>query len=267
MNVRTPLAAALLASVFFLAGPAQADDRAAAAKGLEIAKAAKAREDGFGSYRSNAKMTLRDKSGTANQRDFISLALEVPGDGDKTSIEFQTPLDVRGMTVLTHAHSGKDDDQWLYLPAASRTRRITSGSRTGSFAGSEFSYEDLVGELVEKNTYLWLRDEPCPGAKDRTCFVNEQHPTDPDSGYSKKIAWIDTQDYRAYQVEYYDRSGGHIKTLTSSDFKLFNNKYWRPMRMVMTNHITGKSTEMQWSSYDFNVRLTPEQMAPFSLGQ
>ena len=258
------LATAAFAAVIALAPAAQAGD---AAKGLEIARAAKARDDGFGSYRSQAQMILRDKTGTANVRDFIALALEMKGDGDRTSIEFLTPLDVHGMTVLTHAHSDHDDDQWLYLPAAARTRRIASGSRSGSFAGSEFSYEDLVGHVVDKNTYEYLRDEPCPGAADRTCFVNEQHPKDPDSGYSKMVAWIDTQDYRGYQVEYYDRSGAKMKTLISSDFKLFDNKYWRPMKMVMTNHQTGKSTEMRWTDYDFKAKLTPEQMAPFSLGQ
>lgn len=263
MNASWRFGAALLASLL-CSGAAYADDDAKA-KGAEIARAADARDRGFGSYRSQAKMILRDRSGTANVRDFTALALEVANDGAKTSIEFQTPLDVRGMTVLTHAHRDKDDDQWLYLPAASRTRRITSGSRSGSFAGSEFSYEDLVGGLVEKYSYVWLRDEPCPGATDRTCHVNEQHPKDSESGYSHMIAWLDAQDYRAYQVEYYDRSGAHIKTLTSSEFKLLENKYWRPMRMVMTNHITGKSTEMQWASYDFSVHLTPEQMAPFSL--
>lgn len=238
-----------------------------AQKGLEIALAAKARDGGFGSYRSTAQMILRDKTGTANTRDFIALSLEVKGDGDRTSIEFETPLDVHGMTVLTHAHRSQDDDQWLYLPAASRTRRIASGSRSGSFAGSEFSYEDLVGHVVEKNEYAWLRDEPCPGATDRTCHVNEERPKDPESGYSRMVAWIDTQDYRGYQVEYYDRSGAHMKTLTSSEFKLFENRFWRPMKMVMTNHLTGKSTEMRWSSYDFKANLTAEQMAPFSLGQ
>jgi outer membrane lipoprotein-sorting protein len=266
MNVSTRLAATLLAAALCCADAANAET-SAAAKGLEIATAAKAREQGLGSYRSDAKMTLRDRTGTANVRDFIALGLQVPGDGDQTSIEFVTPLDVRGMTVLTHAHSGKDDDQWLYLPAASRTRRITSGSRTGSFAGSEFSYEDLVGELVEKNTYIWLRDEACPGAPDRSCHVNEQRPKDPDSGYSRKVVWMDTADYRAYQIEYYDRTGALLKTLKSSEFKLFDTKYWRPMKMLMTNHITGKSTEMKWTSYNFNVRLTPDQMAPFSLGK
>lgn len=254
------IAAALVA----FAPMAQAGD---AAKGLQIAQAADARDKGFGAYSGVAKMILRDKTGTENIRDFITHALEMTGDGDRTSIEFQTPLDVKGMTVLTHAHQAADDDQWLYLPAASRTRRITSGSRTGSFAGSEFSYEDLAGHIVEKYDYSWQRDEACPGQADRTCHVNEQIPKDADSGYSKMVAWVDTQDYRVYQVEYYDRGGQHTKTLVSSAFQLFENKYWRPMKMVMSNHVTGKSTVMQWASYDFKVKLEKNDMESFSLGR
>lgn len=237
-----------------------------ASRGLEIARATKDRDAGFASYIAVAKMVLRDRSGTENVRDFIAKALEMKADGDRTSIEFQTPLDVKGMTVLTHAHREADDDQWLYMSANSRTRRITSSSRSGSFAGSEFSYEDLAGHVIEKNTYVYLRDEACPSAPERTCHVNEQHPKDPDSGYSKMVAWIDAQDYRAYQVRYYDRAELNSKTLVSSEFKLFEERFWRPMRMVMTNHRTGKSTEMKWASYDFKANLSASDMESFSLG-
>jgi outer membrane lipoprotein-sorting protein len=245
------LAIAIACVATLAAASATTTFAADATRGLAIAKAAKDRDNGFASYIAVAKMILRDKSGTENMRDFTAKALEMEGDGDRTSIEFQSPLDVKGMTVLTHAHRLQDDDQWLYMSANARTRRITSSSKSGSFAGSEFSYEDLAGYVVEKYEYSYLRDEPCPGAPDRTCHVNEQKPKDPDSGYSKMVAWLDTQDYRGYKVDYYDRSGLNSKTLVSSDFQLFENRFWRPMKMVMSNHRTGKSTEMKWASYNF----------------
>lgn len=256
----------LLAAAAVLAVAAAAD-AADAQKGFEIAKAATDRNEGFGSYTAKSKMILRDRSGTENVRDFTAKALEMPNDGDRTTIAFDTPLDIRGMTVLTHAHPDRDDDQWLYLPANARTRRITSSSRAGSFAGSEFSYEDLVGHSLDKYTYSFLRDEPCPGATERTCHVNEQKPKDPESGYSKMIAWLDTQDYRSWQVEYYDRGEALLKTLVSSDYKLYEEKFWRPMKMEMTNHRTGKSTEMRWSSYDFKTAIDKNTMEPFALGR
>lgn len=255
--------ALLLFSFAICSLPAVAQD---AAKGLAIARAAKDRDKGVTSYMAKAKMILRDKSGTENVRDFVAKALQIEGDGDRTSIAFATPLDIKGMTLLTHAHSARDDDQWLYLPASSRTRRIASSSRSGSFAGSEFSYEDLVGHSIEKNDYVYLRDEPCPGATTRTCHVNEQRPKDPESGYKRMVAWLDNEDYRGYKVDYFDRGNALLKTLESSDFRLHEGKYWRPMKMVMTNHRTGKSTIMQWASYDFVIKLTKNDMEAYSLG-
>lgn len=263
MTMRFALCLLTLVIFATASGVATAQD---AAKGLAIARAAKDRDKGFTSYAARAKMILRDRAGTENVRDFIAKALQMPGDGDRTSIAFATPLDIKGMTLLTHAHADRDDDQWLYLPASSRTRRIASSSRSGSFAGSEFSYEDLVGHTIEKNDYLYLRDEACPGAPTRKCYVNEQRPKDPESGYKRMVAWVDTEDYRSYKVEYYDRSNALLKTLETSEFKLYETKYWRPMKMVMTNHRTGKSTVMLWASYDFNAKLTKNDMESFTLG-
>jgi outer membrane lipoprotein-sorting protein len=257
----------LLATAAILAIASQAEAAGDPQKGLEIAKAADAKNEGFSSYNARAKMVLRDRSGSQNVRDFVAKALEVKGEGDRTTIAFETPLDVRGMTVLTHTHTDREDDQWLYLPASARTRRIASGSRTGSFAGSEFSYEDLVGHSLEKYDYAYLRHEPCPGATERTCLVNEQKPKDLESGYARMVAWLDTEAYRSYQVEYYDRGDALLKTLVSSDFKLYEDKYWRPMKMVMTNHRTGKSTEMLWASYDFAAKIDKNDMEPFALGR
>jgi outer membrane lipoprotein-sorting protein len=257
----------LIAGALALSLSAQSAWAGDAARGLQIARAAKDRDNGFASYIAIAKMILRDRSGTENVRDFTAKALEMEGDGDRTSIEFQSPLDVKGMTVLTHAHRAQDDDQWLYMSANARTRRITSSSKAGSFAGSEFSYEDLAGYVVEKYDYSFLRDEPCPSAPERTCHVNEQTPKDPDSGYSRMVAWLDTQDYRGYKVEYYDRAGLNSKTLISSDFQLFDGRFWRPMKMVMSNHRTGKSTEMKWASYNFKAKLDKNGMEPFALGR
>lgn len=257
----------LLATAAFAALSVQAEAAGDAQKGLEIARAADARNQGFSSYTAKAKMILRDRSGSENVRDFAAKALELKGEGERTAIAFETPLDVRGMTVLTHTHNDRDDDQWLYLPASARTRRITSASRTGSFAGSEFSYEDLVGHSLGKYDYAYLRDEPCPGAIERTCHVNEQKPKDLQSGYARMIAWLDTETYRSYQVEYYDRGDTLLKTLVTSDFKLYADRFWRPMKMVMTNHRTGKSTIMRWASYDFAANIQKNDMEAFSLGR
>jgi hypothetical protein len=236
-------------------------------KGLEIARASEERSNGYVSYIASGKMILRDRAGTSNVREFVARALEMEDDGDRTEIEFATPLDVRGMALLTHAHAARDDDQWLYLPALKRVKRITSSSRSGSFAGSEFSYEDLVGHVLEKNDYEYLREEECPGNASRRCYVNVQIPKAADSGYSRLVGWIDTEDYRAYKVDYFDRRGALIKTMVSGGFRLYKERYWRAHEVVMTNHQTGKSTVMEWQSFDFETPVPAVDLESFSLGK
>ncbi len=74
-------------------------------------------------------------------------------DGDKSLFVFDEPRDVQGTAFLIHAHREDADDQWLYLPALKRVKRISSANRSGSFMGSEFAYEDMTAQEVEKFTY------------------------------------------------------------------------------------------------------------------
>lgn len=259
--------AAFLALACAFAIPAVAAQGGDKERGLEIARKADKLGQGYESYMAEGKMILRDRAGTSNVREFVARSLEMKGDGDRTEIEFNTPLDVRGMALLTHSHTTRDDDQWLFLPALNRVKRITSSSRSGSFAGSEFSYEDLVGHLIEKNDYEYLRDEPCPGNPGRVCHVNVQIPKATDSGYSRLVGWVDTEDFRTYKVDYFDRRGALIKTMISSDFRKYKDRYWRSHNVVMSNHQTGKSTIMEWARYDFDMSIRSVELEPFSLGK
>ena len=112
-----------------------------------------------------------------------SKTLEVLEDGDKSIFIFEHPRDVSGTAVLTFTHKHGPDDQWLYLPALKRVKRISSDNKSGSFVGSEFAYEDLSSQEVEKYTYKWIQDAPCPGKEEITCFNSEDYPVDKSSGY------------------------------------------------------------------------------------
>jgi len=89
---------------------------------------------------------------------------------------------------LTHALT--PDDQWLYLPALKRLKRISSRKKSGPFMGSEFAYEDMSSQEVEKYRYKWLRDETVEG---RDAYVVERRPTYEYSGYTRQIVWIDKE--------------------------------------------------------------------------
>lgn len=221
-------------------------------KGLEIAKEADSRDLGWGDAETDLEMILRNKNGDESLREMRSKALEVKDDGDKSMIVFDQPRDVRGTALLTFSHTTGNDDQWLYLPALKRVKRIASTNKSGPFMGSEFAFEDLGSQEVEEYTYKYLRDDTLDG---KEVFVIERYPTDENSGYTKQIVWMDKAEYRPWKTEFYDRKQSLLKTLTFHDYKQYLDDYWRPHRMEMVNHQTGKSTTLKFSDYEFQVGL------------
>ncbi len=132
-------------------------------KGLAIATEADLRNQGFGDSTADMLMTLRNKHGQESTRQIRARTLEVKDDGDKSLSIFDTPRDVKGTAFLTFSHKRGDDDQWLYLPALKRVKRISSRNKSGSFMGSEFAYEDIASQEIEKYSYKYLRDETMKG--------------------------------------------------------------------------------------------------------
>ena len=220
--------------------------------GLKIAQDARAREEGFGNFTAQQVMVLRNKQGQEGRRQLRVQVLEVPDDGDKSLFVFDEPRDVQRTAFLIHAHREDADDQWLYLPALRRVKRISSANRSGSFMGSEFAYEDLTPQEVERFTYRYLRDEPCG---DLTCTVTERIPVDEKSGYRRQVVWRDQDERRVWKVEYYDRKDAHLKTLTMENYAQHLDRYWRAGEMTMVNHLTGKSTVLTWTDFQFQTEL------------
>ncbi|MFK7941526.1 MAG: outer membrane lipoprotein-sorting protein, partial [Paracoccaceae bacterium] len=228
-------------------------------KGLAIAVETDRRDLGWADFEADGEMVLKDKGGRESRRVFRNLTQERadPGLGDLGIIVFSKPRDIRGTALLTHANiEPSDDDQWLYLPAVKRVKRISSSNRTGKFVGSEFSYEDLGSQEVNDYTYLWIRDEPCPTDPGLTCHVTESYPKNAKSGYSKRVAWTDTAEYRLQYIEFHNRRGDLEKALTFTGYQQYLGKYWRAGRMEMVNKQTGKKTDLVWTNYQFRTGLT-----------
>ena len=221
-------------------------------RGLNIALDARTRGVGFGDFTARQTMVLRNRGGQESRRQLRLQVLEVPGDGDKNLFVFDEPRDVKGTALLIHAHREKEDEQWIYLPALRRVKRISSSNRSGSFMGSEFAYEDMGTPEVEKFTYRYLREEPCG---DLTCTVSERIPVDRRSGYSRQEVWQDQKELRVWKVHYYDRKNAHLKTLTVADYRQYLDRYWYASEMTMVNHITGKRTTLTWTELQFQNNL------------
>jgi len=241
-----------LLAIFAAQAPSTYAANSAEVRGLEIAREADQRDSGFGDQTASLVMELRNKQGDRSIREIRVKTLEVNGDGDKSMSIFDRPADVKGTAFLTFSHSRKPDDQWLYLPALKRVKRISSKNKSGPFMGSEFAYEDLSSQEIDKYSYKYLRDETVNSID---CFVIERVPNYEYSGYTRQEAWINKQHYRPEKVVFYDRKNSLLKTLTYSDYKQYLNKYWRANEMLMVNHQTEKSTLLTWSDYRFKVGL------------
>ena len=223
------------------------------ANGLAIAEEADRRGEGFGDSVSKLTMTLFDGRGNSALREMSGKTLEMPDDGDRTLLFFETPRDVAGTAFLTHSHGERDDDQWLYLPALKRIKRIASSNRSGAFMGSEFSYEDLGNDEVEKYDHRYLGDDAIDGV---AMYRLERTPR-AESGYSRQIVWLDQAELRAQKIDYYDRGGRLLKTLYPRDYRQYLERFWRPLTMEMVNHQNGRRTLLEWRDYRFGLELPP----------
>ncbi len=223
------------------------------ARGYEIAAEADRRDSGYHDITAELTMTLRSRNGSEHTRVMRIKTLEVEEDGNQTILVFDQPRDLQGTALLTVGHTAGADDQWLYLPALRRVKRIASGNQSSSFMGSEFAYEDIGSQELGKYTYRFLRHDEIDGMG---TLVVERVPTGPNSGYARQVVWFDSEEYRVLQIEYYDRSDVLLKTLQLRGYRRYAEAYWRPDEMHMVNHRTGKSTTLRWSDYRFGTGLS-----------
>ena len=222
-------------------------------KGLRIAQEAERRDEGWGDSQVTMEMILSDRRGTSVTRSLRLFRLEMANDGDKSLIIFDDPLDVKGTALLTFSHKTNADDQWLYLPAVKRVKKIASKNKSGPFLGSEFAFEDLASQEVEKYRYRYIRDDEIDGS---VVFVIERTPIDPYSGYTQQLVYIDQEHYRISKVEYFDRKNAPLKVLYFRDYKQYLDQHWRSHSMLMNNLQTGRATELVYEGFKFRDGLT-----------
>jgi hypothetical protein len=248
----TTFALSALVGLTFAAPSAFAET--AEEKGLAIITEADSRDDGYGDSMATMKMVLTNRHGDSSSRKMRMKTKEVPDKslGDKALIVFDQPRDVKGTALLSFTKIIEPDDQWLYLPALKRVKRIASVNKSGPFVGSEFAFEDMASQEVGKYSYKYLRNEACG---DMECFVVESYPRYEHSGYTKLIGWLDTTEYRTQKIDYYDRKDTLLKTLTMTDYKQYHGKFWRPHNLHMQNHQSGKTSSIVWDDMKLQIGL------------
>ncbi len=254
----------LLALLTAGVAPTSAQRPDAAERGRQIALEADRRARGFGDYQARMEMILVDRRGEETVRELELLSLEISEDEERSLVYFHSPRDIRGTGLLTYSARDREEEQWLYLPALRRTKRISVSGRSSPFMGSELAYEDLVPMYPSQYDYGFIGEELLDGTP---CFVIERYPRYQGTGYRKQRLWIDTEEYRVLRVDSWDLRDRLLKTLTLSGYEAYLDGLWRPSEARMVNHRTEDATRLRWFDYRFHTGLDENDFSRAALGR
>jgi len=206
------------------------------------------------SIRSRMVITARD--GSTTERLIDQYSKDGPR-GSRSVIVFQQPSTVAGSRFLTMENPNGADDRWIYLPSLGRVRRIAASEGSGSFMGTDFSYDDIsaTSRSVDADTHSLLREETLRGS---ACYVIQSAPKDSSFQYSRMVQWISKDAYIMMKIELYDRRNTLVKTVEMSAVQNIQGRQ-TPTVMKMTTHSTGTSTTItnEITKYDDPI---PEQV-------
>jgi outer membrane lipoprotein-sorting protein len=208
---------------------------------------------------SDATFTLINKAGERRVRKVLGATkLRANGADNMRMTRFLSPPDIKGTVTLLLENSGKDDDMWIYLPALKKVRRLVANNKRDSFVGTDFSYGDVIGHKVEEWNHTLLREETLQG---RPCYVIESVPkTDTvkaNSGYSRRVTWIDAENFVALKGETWDEAGQPFKQVQFVEVQLVDpeHKKWQAMRMEAVNVQTGHRTLIRFENFKVDAQL------------
>jgi hypothetical protein len=210
-------------------------------------------------------MELIDKDGGKRTRVMTLLRRdEKEGGNQKYFIYFHEPGDVRRLTFMVWKYPEKEDDRWIFVPAVDLIRRIAADDKRSSFVGSDFTYEDVSGRDVESDTHTLLRSEKLEG-QDR--YVMQSVPKEP-TEYTKRISWIDKENFLPLKEEYYDAQNELFRIFAADrieDIKVGGgtggNVFPTVTRRTMKNLKTGHRTEVVYKSVSYNLGLGDEDFS------
>ncbi|MDA3837655.1 MAG: outer membrane lipoprotein-sorting protein [Candidatus Delongbacteria bacterium] len=198
------------------------------------------------------KMTLTNKSGNQRVRELKQYIKDF-GDVEKKIMYFIKPADVKNTSFMNWSYSddkasNKADDQWIYLPALKKVKRISSDSKSDYFMGSDFTYDDLGDRKPSDDVHKLLREEKLNG---EDCYVVESTPKEEDYMYSKTITWIVKDKWIGLQKKFYDEDEDFLKTLSIKKYKEIDGIITM-LKTTMENDQNKHGTTMEFSEVKIN---------------
>lgn len=204
----------------------------------EIIDAARNRIDAQ-TVSTRSQMVLEAKGTVTGERLIDQYSSDAP-EGNRTIIVFQKPATVAGTRFLTMENVKGEDDRWIFLPSLGKVRRIAASEGSGSFMGTDLTYDDIssTDRDVSLDTHTWLREEILAG---KSCHVIESIPIDKNYQYSKLVSWIDKESFVAWKIELYGKNGEVVKVLEVLETSVVQSRI-TPMRTRMTTVADKTST-------------------------
>ena len=219
------------------------------------------RDDGDNVYQ-EIQMLLVDKNGDRRERTLRTMSRDFGADTHQL-LFFLSPADVEDIGFLTFDYGGveKDDDQWLYLPALGKTKRIATADQSGKFLGTDFTYADLTERENTEYTFELLGDEPVRGApawKIRaTPIAREVERT----GYTRSVIWVLKESFVVVRAVHWVREGEKRKYFDVSRLEQVDG-IWSPLELSMTTKLRDETTEhrtfLRIAKLAYNQGYTPE---------
>lgn len=201
---------------------------------------------------SDLTMTLINSSGNKRVRKIKQFSRDF-GDVEKRIMFFVKPADVKNTSFMNWSYDeeGKDDDQWIYLPALKKVKRISSDSKGDYFMGSDFTYDDLGDRKPTDDTHKILREEKVNG---EDCYVIESTPKDEDYMYSKTITWVIKDKWIRIKKDFYDEDGEFLKTLEVKNYKKIKG-FFIITNTEMNNKQKNHKTVMELKNVKINTNI------------
>jgi outer membrane lipoprotein-sorting protein len=194
--------------------------------------------------KATVKIILADKKGNVQERE----AQYIQKGSEMRLFKFTAPASQMGISFL----SLPDDVMYLYLPAYEKERRIASHVKNQTFAGTDFSYDDMESkpmsdeydaELLSSEGDAWkLKLTPKQGIE---------------SDYSRQEVLINKDNKYLRQADYYDRGGQQVKHLINKKIEKTDG-YWAATEIEMTDLVKGHSTVFKTMELSFDNNLTTE---------
>ena len=203
------------------------------------------------------KMTLiSNKGGKKRSRSRVLTSIEKKYENGifktKSLLLFSQPKEIKGTAFLNWDRvDGKGDDQWLYLPALKKVKRIRTSDKSRSFQGSDFSYEDLSGRELDSDEYKLLGEDLFAGS---VCYKVRAIPLEKETQYSSRIIWIDKNNFLMKKIEFFNKKNNLFKVLDIPNH-VKNGDYWTATKMTMQNLMKSHSTELKVIEVNYDQGL------------